>query len=74
MFEFQISIDLGHSHPGSPPLLLLWSFALEERCKAGWGGAVFGGLRGTRASTCVLFMLQRMIRREEEGRQQPLEL
>lgn len=67
MFEFQISIDLGHSHP----LLFLWSLPLKRDAR--WGLSL-GSWGGTRASTCVLLMLQRTIRGEEEGCQQPLEL
>lgn len=74
VFEFQISIDLGHLHPGHPspssPLVL----ALEERGKGSvciWR-QMGVGVQDTRASTCVLLMLQRNIR--GKGLQQPLKL
>lgn len=69
VFEFQISIDLGRSHPGHPspsaPLVL----TLEER----WKGSVCVWRVGdTCASTCILLRLQKNVRAREQAPSSPL--
>lgn len=69
VFEFQISIDLGRSHPGHPspsaPLVL----TLEEQWK---GSVCVWGVGDTCASACILWRLQRNVRGGERAPSSPL--